>query len=79
MELISASRIVKAQQRVTASQPYARQITRVISALASQSTVDHPLLQDIQRTLPPDALPVEPYILIWSTPASTCACARSAC
>jgi F-type H+-transporting ATPase subunit gamma len=46
MELIAASRIVKAQQRVTAAQPYARQITRVISALASQSTVDHPLLQE---------------------------------
>ncbi|MDP9432427.1 MAG: F0F1 ATP synthase subunit gamma [Actinomycetota bacterium] len=46
MELIAASRIVKAQQRVTASKPYARQITRVISALASQSTVDHPLLQE---------------------------------
>jgi F-type H+-transporting ATPase subunit gamma len=46
MELIAASRIVKAQQRVSAAQPYARQITRVISALASQSTVDHPLLQE---------------------------------
>ncbi len=46
MELIAASRIVKAQQRVTAAQPYARQITRVISALASQATVDHPLLQE---------------------------------
>jgi F-type H+-transporting ATPase subunit gamma len=46
MELIAASRIVKAQQRVTAAKPYARQITRVISALASQSTVDHPLLQE---------------------------------
>src|ERR1700712_5618337 len=42
MELIAASRIVKAQQRVTAAQPYARQITRDISALASQSTIDHP-------------------------------------
>ncbi len=47
MELIAASRIVKAQQRVQAAQPYARQITRVISALASQSaTIDHPLLQE---------------------------------
>ena len=46
MELIAASRIVKAQQRVTASQPYARQITRVISALASQSTIDHPLVSE---------------------------------
>src|ERR1700712_5628047 len=46
MELIAASRIVKAQQRVTAAQPYSRQITRVISALASQSTVDHPLVTE---------------------------------
>ena len=46
MELIAASRIVKAQAAVNAAQPYARQITRVISALASQSTIDHPLLQD---------------------------------
>jgi len=46
MELIAASRIVKAQQRVNAAQPYARQITRVISALASQSNIDHPLLQE---------------------------------
>ncbi len=44
MELIAASRIVKAQQRVKAAQPYAAQITRVISALASQSTIDHPLV-----------------------------------
>ncbi len=46
MELIAASRIVKAQQRVSAAQPYTRQLTRVISALASQSTIDHPLLQE---------------------------------
>ncbi len=46
MELIAASRIVKAQQRVKAAQPYARQITRVISALASQSTIDHPLVSE---------------------------------
>jgi F-type H+-transporting ATPase subunit gamma len=46
MELIAASRIVKAQQRVNAAKPYALQITRVISALASQSVIDHPLLQE---------------------------------
>ncbi len=46
MELIAASRIVKAQQRVSAAQPYTRQITRVISALASQSTIDHPLVSE---------------------------------
>jgi len=46
MELIAASRIAKAQQRVNAAQPYARQITRVISALATQSTIDHPLVSE---------------------------------
>jgi F-type H+-transporting ATPase subunit gamma len=46
MELIAASRIAKAQAAVTASQPYAREITKVLSALASQSTVDHPLVSE---------------------------------
>ncbi|MDQ1688180.1 MAG: F-type H+-transporting ATPase subunit gamma [Frankiaceae bacterium] len=43
MELIAASRIVKAQQRVAAAQPYADAITRAVSAVASQSSSDHPL------------------------------------
>jgi F-type H+-transporting ATPase subunit gamma len=43
MELIAASRIIKAQQRVAASTPYAQEITRAVSAVASQSNVDHPL------------------------------------
>ena len=43
MELIAASRIARAQQRVTASKPYAEEITRVITAVASQTTIDHPL------------------------------------
>ncbi|MDT3445256.1 F0F1 ATP synthase subunit gamma [Pseudofrankia sp. BMG5.37] len=43
MELIAASRIAKARARVAASRPYAAEITRVISAVASQSTVHHPL------------------------------------
>jgi F-type H+-transporting ATPase subunit gamma len=43
MELISASRIVKAQQRVAASTPYANELTRAVSAVASYSSVSHPL------------------------------------
>ena len=43
MELIAASRIVKAQNRVTASKPYAEAITAVVSAVASQTAVAHPL------------------------------------
>jgi F-type H+-transporting ATPase subunit gamma len=46
MELIAASRIAKATQRVDASKPYAREITRVISALASQSSIDHALINE---------------------------------
>ena len=43
MELISASRIAKAQQRVAASTPYSRAVTRAVSAVASYSNIDHPL------------------------------------
>jgi F-type H+-transporting ATPase subunit gamma len=44
MELIATSRIAKAQARVVASKPYANEITRVLTALASNTNVDHPLL-----------------------------------
>ena len=43
MELISASRIVKAQQRVAASTPYANELTRAVSAVATFSSTNHPL------------------------------------
>ncbi|MEY2637955.1 MAG: hypothetical protein RLZZ194_445, partial [Actinomycetota bacterium] len=43
MELISASRIVKAQQRVNASSPYARELTHAVTAVASVSSTSHPL------------------------------------
>ncbi|MEI6216634.1 MAG: F0F1 ATP synthase subunit gamma [Actinomycetes bacterium] len=43
MELISASRIVKAQQRVAASSPYATELTRAVTAVASFSNTNHPL------------------------------------
>lgn len=41
MELIAASRIVKAQQRARAAAPYARELTRAVSAVATYSNVDH--------------------------------------
>ena len=41
MELISASRIQKAQARVAASGPYSRAVTRAVSAVATYSNVDH--------------------------------------
>jgi F-type H+-transporting ATPase subunit gamma len=43
MELISASRIVKAQQRVAASSPYANELTNAVSAVATFSNTAHPL------------------------------------
>ncbi|MDO9398468.1 MAG: F0F1 ATP synthase subunit gamma [Herbiconiux sp.] len=49
MELISASRIQKAQQRVAASAPYSRAITRAVSAVATYSNVDHPLTSEREK------------------------------
>ena len=47
MELIAASRIVKAQQRVAAARPYSEQITAVMGNLAAGGAgLDHPLLQE---------------------------------
>lgn len=43
MELIAASRIGKARDRVTAASPYARALTRAVSAVATHAGVDHPL------------------------------------
>lgn len=45
-ELIATSRITKAQARVEASQPYAREITRVVQQLAAHSSLDHPMLRE---------------------------------
>ncbi|MFI6761447.1 F0F1 ATP synthase subunit gamma [Micromonospora sp. NPDC050417] len=44
MELVATSRIAKAQARVAASLPYAQAITGVLTALASNAAIDHPLL-----------------------------------
>lgn len=45
-ELIATSRIAKSQARVAASTPYANQITDVLTALATASSLDHPLLAE---------------------------------
>jgi F-type H+-transporting ATPase subunit gamma len=51
MELIATSRIARAQARVEASRPYAREITKVLTALADAAgTLDNPLL--IERENP---------------------------
>ncbi|MEO6942564.1 MAG: F0F1 ATP synthase subunit gamma [Terrimesophilobacter sp.] len=49
MELIAASRIQKAQQRVAASGPYSRAVTRAVSALATYSNVDHVLTTEPEK------------------------------
>jgi F-type H+-transporting ATPase subunit gamma len=43
MEMIAASRIVKAQRQVAASSPYADELTRAVTAVATGSNTKHPL------------------------------------
>jgi F-type H+-transporting ATPase subunit gamma len=51
MELIAASRIVKAQQRVRDAAPYAREITQAVEAAVSRSAqIDHPIVREAERT-----------------------------
>jgi len=46
-ELIASSRIIKAQQRVRAAAPYARELTRAVEAVVSGSPqVTHPLITE---------------------------------
>src|SRR4029453_4916675 len=45
-ELISASRVVRAQQRVEASRPYTNLVTHALTSVANtEVTVSHPLLE----------------------------------
>jgi len=47
MEMIAASRIIKAKDRVAAARPYAEQITEVLRQLAAAGVgLDHPLLKE---------------------------------
>ncbi len=48
-EMIATSRIAKAQAKVAAAAPYSHQITDVLTALASASTLDHPLLTEREQ------------------------------
>jgi F-type H+-transporting ATPase subunit gamma len=44
-ELIASSRIIKAQQRTRAAEPYARELTQAVEAVVSRSTsVTHPMI-----------------------------------
>ena len=49
-ELIASSRIIKAQQRLHAAAPYARELTRAVEAVVSRSgQIDHPLTRPAVR------------------------------
>src|SRR3954447_2193008 len=49
MELIAASRIIKAQQRAQAALPYSRELTRALSAVATFSNTEHPLTTEAEN------------------------------
>lgn len=49
MELIAASRIVKAQQAVRATEPYARALYGALTLAASHANAKHPLLSEQDR------------------------------
>ncbi|HWU07989.1 MAG TPA: F0F1 ATP synthase subunit gamma [Streptomyces sp.] len=48
MEMIAASRIVKAQRKVAASMPYATELTRAVTAVATGSNTNHPLTTEAE-------------------------------
>ena len=49
-ELIATSRIAKAQSRLRSARPYADEITRMLTTLADEAALDHPLL--VERAEP---------------------------
>jgi F-type H+-transporting ATPase subunit gamma len=48
-ELVATSRIARAQERVAAAKPYAEAITQVLTALASNTNLDNPLVTPRER------------------------------
>jgi F-type H+-transporting ATPase subunit gamma len=49
MEMIAASRIIKAQRQVAASTPYAEELTRAVTAVATGSNTRHPLTTEAEN------------------------------
>ncbi|GAB2600921.1 F0F1 ATP synthase subunit gamma [Streptomyces capparidis] len=49
MEMISASRIAKAQRQVAASTPYANELTHAVTAVATGSNTRHPLTTEAEN------------------------------
>ncbi|GAB2474239.1 F0F1 ATP synthase subunit gamma [Jatrophihabitans fulvus] len=49
MELIAASRIVKAQARMNSAKPYAKELSRALRALLNDTTLTHPMLTGVEN------------------------------
>ncbi|WP_031050505.1 F0F1 ATP synthase subunit gamma [Streptomyces sp. NRRL F-5650] len=49
MEMIAASRVVKAQRKVAASTPYAQELTRAVTAVGTGSNTSHPLTTEAEN------------------------------
>ncbi|MFI9616563.1 F0F1 ATP synthase subunit gamma [Streptomyces sp. NPDC052023] len=49
MEMIAASRVVKAQRKVAASTPYAQELTRAVTAVGTGSNTKHPLTTQAEK------------------------------
>jgi F-type H+-transporting ATPase subunit gamma len=49
MELIAASRIVKAQSRMNAARPYADELTRALSAVLQDKSLKNPMLTGVEN------------------------------
>ena len=49
MELIAASRIAKAQQRMNAAKPYADELRRALAALTDETSLRHPMLNGVEN------------------------------
>ncbi|MFI8091441.1 F0F1 ATP synthase subunit gamma [Streptomyces sp. NPDC086080] len=49
MEMIAASRVVKAQRKVRASSPYERELTRAVTAVGTGSNTKHPLTTEAEN------------------------------
>jgi F-type H+-transporting ATPase subunit gamma len=49
MELIAASRIVRAQARMNAARPYSEELTRALGAVLQDSSLNHPMLTGVEN------------------------------
>src|SRR3954454_15869692 len=49
MELIADSRIVKAQNRMNAAKPYAKELRHALAELSGDTTLSHPMLTGVEN------------------------------